>query len=150
MTASAKKTFGGELWAAEVGDPLVKVAESLSIALPVMTRAATNVTTHDGGQAQEFSPEGTYDPGELNLTGHYIAGSTDDDLFMLSVTTGALLEFKGVAKAASGTEDLEGVAFVTSYGPNAFEVNGVQMFSVTLKVTGEVDQSPTPTPTPTP
>ena len=143
MTANAKNSFGGELWLCPAGGTLVKIAESVSIALPVMTRGTQDATTHDGGQAREFISEGTYDPGEINLTGHYIAGSTNDDALLTAITTGALQDFKGVAKAATGTEDLEGAAIVTSYGPNAFELDGKQMFTLSLKVTGAITQAPT-------
>lgn len=140
----AKKTFGTVLKLADSGSAVAAVAELFSIKMPGLTRGTVDATTHDSpGGAMEYIPEGVYDAGEIQCQGHYVAGSTADDLLIAALVSGTVQDFEIVAKSAAGTETISGSAIVTAYEPDGMEVQGKQTFSATLKVTGALTQAPT-------
>ncbi|WP_411340311.1 phage tail tube protein [Sphingopyxis sp. J-6] len=144
MTVAAKTSFGAELWMAVSGGSLAKVAELKSLTPPKHSRGTIDVTTHDSpAGAREFITEGVYDTGEVSGSIHYIAGSAGDDAMLTAVTGGAKHDFKVVLKSAADTEDLEFEGFVTEYGPDDQPVEGVQMASFTVKVSGAIAQAAT-------
>lgn len=141
MTAAAKNSFGAKFYMAADGiTPLVLVAELLTIAPPQLERGMQDATTHDGGQAEEFIPEGVYNAGEVSGSMHYIAGSAGDDAMLAALTGGGLMDCKVVLKAATGTEDLTFSGYVSSYGPDEMEIKGKQVASFTVKLTGAITQ----------
>lgn len=145
MTAAAKDTFGTVLKLVATGGSLATVAELTSITPPALTRGTIDATTHDGAsEAMEFIADGVYDPGEISIEGHLVAGSTADDLFITAVTGGGVYDFEIVIKAATGTESMEGTCLITAYTPGDMPVSGgKQTFSATMKVTGAITQAPT-------
>lgn len=145
MTASARATFGAVLKLADTGGTVATVAELTSITAPSRSRDTLDATTHDGAsQAMEFIADGVYDAGEIQCSGHLIAGSTEDDLFIAALEAGTLQDFEILVKAASGTETVSGSAYITSYTPDEMPVAGAkQTFSATLKVTGALTQATT-------
>lgn len=145
MTAIAKDTFGAVLKLAATGGSPAVVAELTNIQAPALTRATIDATTHDGAtEAKEFIPDGVYDAGEINVSGHLIAGSTADDLFISALTAGTVQDFEILVKASTGTETISGSAIVTAYTPDDMPVEGgKQNFSATLKVTGALTQAAT-------
>jgi predicted secreted protein len=141
MTTAAKISFGSELWMGPSGGTLVKIAELLSVTPPRISRDTIDATTHDSaGGAMEVIAAGVYDPGDISGSVNYIAGSAGDDAMIAAVTDGVLRDFKIVAKAASGTEDLMFSGFVTEYGVDDLPVDGKQTASFTAKVSGEITQ----------
>ena len=144
MTKKAKTSFGVELWLAPATSPLVKVAEMLTVTPPTQSRETIDVTTHDSpAGAMEFIVEEIFDTGEISFQVHYIAGSDGDDAILTALTSGAEQDWKIVLKSESGTEDLEGAGFVTSYGPSDMPVNGKQAADCTIKVSGPISQAAT-------
>lgn len=144
MTTAAKTNFGAELWMGPAGGTLVKVAELVTVNPPKRTRGTIDATTHDSpAGAMEFLTEGIYDPGDVTGQVNYIAGSAGDDAFILAVTDGVIRDFKIVVKSAADTEDMEFSGFVTSYGPDEMPVNGKQVASFAVKVSGPITQAPT-------
>lgn len=143
MTTLAKTAFGAALFMApDTITPLVKIAELNSITPATKERGTIDVTTHDSAsQAREFIAEGIYDPGEIEISGHLIAGSAADTAFNTALNTGAKQDLKLVFKAATGTHDIICEGFVTSYSPADLTVDGKQEFSATLKVTGATTQA---------
>lgn len=142
MTVAAKTSFGAELWMVAAGGTLAKVAEVKSLNPPKLTRATIDVTTHDSPLgAREFITEGIYDPGEVSGSINYIAGSAGDDVMLAAMTSGALYDFKVVLKSAADTEDMEFSGFLTEYGPDAQETEGVQTASFSIKVSGAITQA---------
>jgi hypothetical protein len=143
MTTSAKTNFGAAIWMAADGvTPLVKVAELINVTPPTRSREMIDATTHDSASAaQEFIAEGIYDPGEVTGQINYIAGSAGDDAFITAVTGGGLHDFKIVAKASTGTEDITFSGYVTSYGVDDLPTNGKQTASFTIKVSGAISQA---------
>lgn len=139
MTASAKNTFGAVLKLDDTGGTPAEIAELNSITAPSLSRGTIDVTTHDGGQAMEFIPDGVYDPGSIEIEGNLIASSTEDDLFQAALTSGTVQDFEILIKAASGTDTWSGSAIVTSYSPGPMPVQGAkQTFTASLKVTGAI------------
>lgn len=146
MTTAAKTSFGIELHMANSGSSLAKIAELKTLNPPRQSRGTIDATTHDSSAgAREFLVEGVYDTGEVSGTMHYIAGSTGDDAMLAALTSGTKQDVKIVMKAASGTEDLTFAGFVTEYGPDDQPIEGVQMASFTIKVTGAITQAATET-----
>lgn len=144
MTTNAKTSRGAELWMAASGGTLIKVAELLTVEPPNRSRATIDATTHDSPDgAIEVIAEGIYDPGEVNATLHYIAGSATDDALVAAMTGGAKQDVKIVAKAATGTEDLEFSGYLTNYGPDPLGTTGKQTAKLSLKVSGPIAQSAT-------
>lgn len=144
MTTSAKDTFGAQFKMADSGSTPAVVAELTGIGIPGRTRGVIDVTTHDGAsEAMEYIAEGVYDLTEFTVQGHYIAGSTEDDLFAAAIEGGVKQDCVIVVKAASGTEDLDFAGFVTAYSPDELSVNGKQTFSATIKPTGPATQAAT-------
>lgn len=144
MTTAAKTSFGAVLKLADTGGTPAEVAELFSISLPGIDRGTVDVTTHDGASAaREYISDGVYDAGEIQCQGHYIAGSTEDDLFIAALTGGVVQDFEILVKAATGTETISGSAIVTAYAPDNEEIEGKQTFSATLKVTGALTQAAT-------
>lgn len=143
MTDLAKTSKGIVLKLADTGGTPASVGELLSVTLPGLQRNTIDVSTHDGGAAMEFIADGVYDAGEIQIQGHYIAGSTADDLFIAALTSGTVQDFIVQPKAASSTEDISGSAIVTAYAPDGMEVEGKQTYSATLKVTGALTQAAT-------
>lgn len=143
MTMLARTSLGARLLMAPDGiTPLVAIAELTSISPPVPERGTIEVTSHDSpGQAKQFIADGTYDPGEIQIEGFYIAGTVNDTALKLAAENGARQDFRIVVKAATGTFDMIGECIVTSYGAGTVEIEGVQTFSATLKVTGAVTQA---------
>lgn len=139
---NAKNTFGNTLWLAAAGGTLVKVAGSVTIEPPILSREMQDATTHDSVEGfQEVIPDGTIDPGNIKGEMDYVAGSPGD-VSMLAALVGGLQVFKIVLKSATGTEDLEGSCYLMSYGPLAQPVKGIQRASFELKVTGKSTQVP--------
>lgn len=144
MTTLAKTSKGIVLKMAVSGGAVAAIAELFSISPPVIERASIDATTHDSaGDAMEFISEGVYDPGEIQIQGHYVAGSAGDDLLVAALTGGGGHDYEIVVKAATGTETLSGACIVTSYGPDGMEVQGKQTFSATLKLSGAITQAAT-------
>jgi hypothetical protein len=145
MTTAAKKTFGTKVFIDPApAAPTTPVGELLEAALPKGAREVMDVTTHDSpGGAEEYMPEGTYDPGQLEITGHYIARSPLDVALRLAFTSAALQNIKCQPKTATGTEDQTFSGFVIAYGPDAMPVKGKQTFTATIKVTGPVTSAVT-------
>lgn len=142
MTTAAKTNFGAELWMGASGGSLTKVAELVTLNPPKQTRGTIDATSHDSpAGAMEFLTEGVYDPGEVTGQVNYIAGSTGDDAFIAAVTDGVIRDFKIVVKSASDTEDMEFSGFLTSYGPDEMPVNGKQVASFAVKVSGPITQA---------
>jgi predicted secreted protein len=137
------KTSFGAVFKLHNGSTLTTVSEVFSVSPPQQSRATIETTAHDtAGGAKTYIGDGTYDPGEITIQGNYVAGSASDDLMLDALADGDVRAFEIVAKAASGTEDIEGSCIVTSYGPDGFEVDGKQTFSATLKVSGALTQGP--------
>lgn len=144
MTTAAKTSFGAALKLAVSPGAVATVAELFSIEPGQRTRATIDVTSHDSSDdAMEFIAEGVWDAGEITVQGHYVAGSTFDDLALAAVASGSLMNYELIAKAASGTETETGTCYVTAYGPDGFEVQGKQTFSATLKKSGAPTQAAT-------
>lgn len=142
MTTAAKTNFGAELHMGASGGSLTKIAELISVNPPKRTRGTIDVTTHDSpAGAMEFITEGIYDPGEVTGQINYIAGSAGDDSMIAAVTDGVIRDFKMVAKAATGTEELEFSGFVTNYGADEMPVTGKQVASFSIKVSGPITQA---------
>lgn len=149
MTTAAKRSFGIELHFAVSGSPVEKIAEIKTLNPPKRSRSTIDVTTHDSPEgAREFITEGIYDTGEVSGTVHYGVDAGQDDAFIEAAESGDLLDVKIVMKSGAGTEDQEFKGFVTEFGPNGSEVEGVQMADFTIKVSGPIDRGATPTPTP--
>jgi len=138
MTTAAKITFGNKIFiAAAPTAPTTIVAEVLSITPPKQTREMQDATTHDSvAGAEEVIPEGTYNPGEIEVQMHYIAGSTADTAFIAALTSGALQNLKIHAKSAAGFEAMTCSGYVTSYGPDEFPVKGKQAATAMIKISG--------------
>lgn len=142
MTTNAKRSKGAELWLTTSGGTLAKVAELLSVDPPNRTRAMIDATTHDSPDgAMEVIAEGIYDPGDVNATMHYIAGSATDLALIAAITSGDLQDVKIVAKSAADTDDIEFSGYVTAYGPDSFGTTGKQTAKVTIKVSGPITQA---------
>jgi len=140
-----KTAFGVIFKMADSGSSPVAVANCSSVQLPSRSRATVESTTHDNpNQAKTFVADGTYDPGEITIQGHYVAGSSGDDAFIAALTSGTVQDWEALPKADSGTETQSGSAIVTDYGPDGMEIDGLQTFSATLKVTGAIAQDATP------
>jgi hypothetical protein len=144
MTAAAKNSFGASLWFAADGvTPLVKLADVDSIKPATIERGMIDVTTHDSpSNAREYIPEGVYEPGEIEVQGNLVAGSTGEDALRAGVTGGGKLDAKLVLKAASGTEDETCECYAMSYSRGELTIDGKQRFSSVLKVTGPATQGP--------
>lgn len=142
MTTAAKITFGTELHMGPSGGALVKVAELLTVNPPKRSRDTIDVTTHDSpAGAMEFIAAGVYDPGEVSGQINYVAGNAGDDAFVAAIADGTLRDFKIVAKAATGTENLTFAGFVTEYGVDDMPVDGKQTASFSIKVSGPIAQA---------
>ena len=139
----AKDSFGNTLFACLDGGSLAEIANLIEFDPPRSSRGMQDVTEiNQASQAQEFSPEGTYNPGKLTGRLHYLAGSVADDFF-LSVESGGLCDFKVQVKAASGTEDIICSGYVEDYGPDGQTHNGKQTAGFSVQVTGSKTQAPT-------
>lgn len=151
MTTAAKRSFGIELWFAPEGETVVKIAELKTLNPPKRSRGTIDVTTHDSPEgAMEFITEGLYNTGEVSGTVHYGVDADQDEAFIDAVESGDLLDIKIVMKSETGTEDQEFQGFMTEFGPNGQEVEGVQMADFGIKVSGGITNSPSPAPSPTP
>ena len=140
MTTAAKTAFGAELWLAPTGQPLVKVAELLTLNPPKITRETIDATTHDSpAGAQEIIAEGTYKPGNITAQVNYVMGSLSD-LALLAAAVGGLQDFRIVAKAAVGTDDMTGSGYVIDYGVDDLPTRGKQTASFGIEVSGPVIQ----------
>jgi hypothetical protein len=140
MTVAAKINFQNKVYM----DPAptaaaTLVAELRSVTPPTATRGTTDATTHDSAAgAMEFIADGVYDPGDMNMSVNYIAGSTGDLALTTAVTTGTLQNIKIHVKTAAGYQAKTFSGIVTSYGPDDMPVTGIQTASVTIKVSGPV------------
>lgn len=138
MTTAAKSNFGNKIYM----DPAPSAAttligELLSVTLAPQSRAMIDVTTHDSpAGAQEFIPEGTYDPGEITFEMHLIGGSTADQAIITAMTSAALQNVKVHLKKSTGYQARAMQAYVASYVPAANPTTGKQTTTVTLRVTG--------------
>jgi hypothetical protein len=140
MTGAARKGFANEFWFGPVGGTLVKIAELDKIDPPNDKRGTTNVTTHDSvGGAEEFMSEGTYDPGDMSISGMFISGSAGDLALAAALGTGDPMGFKIVERgAAAALRDRSGACLVTDYGPDTYDLKNPQRFQCKFKVTGPV------------
>ena len=144
MTTAAKTNFGAVLKLADSGGTPAAIAELTSVGVPGISVNLLDATSHDStGGAREFIAEDVYDTGEIAIEGHYIAGSTEDDLFIAAATGAVKQDFELLVKASSGTETISGSCFVQNYEPGELTIEGKQMFSATLKVTGQLTQAAT-------
>lgn len=146
MTTAAKTTFGNKVFMNPAPTAATTpVAELIDFDPPKPSRGTIDVTTHDSAAgAEEVIVEGTYDPGELNLTVNYIARSAGDLAMTLAFTSAALQNVKVQVKATAGTEDWTFQGFVTTYGPDSQPVKGKQTASLTIKVSGAITKAVTP------
>lgn len=145
MTTAAKKTFGTKVFIDPApAAPTTLIGELLEAALPKGSRETIDATTHDSpGGAEEYIVEGTYDPGQLEVTGHYIARSPTDIALRSAFTSGALQNVKCQPKTATGTEDQTFSGYVIAYGPDPMPVKGKQTFTATIKITGAITSAET-------
>lgn len=142
MTDQAKNSFGAELWMGPTGGTLIKIAELTSVTPPKRTRGTQDVTTHDSpGGAQQFIGSGVYDPGTFGGAGNYLASSASDALLVAAITDGVTRDFKYVVKGASDTDDAAFSGILTEYGVDELPVDGVQTFTFSGKVSGEITQA---------
>lgn len=144
MTAPAARTaLGATISMGPHGGSLTALAEVLSITPNQISRETIPASTLSTSGGMEYIAAGLYDAGEIQVSMHYIAGSTTDDALIAAVTDGALRDFEIVVKAATGTEDLARSGYVTSYGPDGLEIDGKQTATVTIKLSGDVSQAAT-------
>lgn len=140
MTAAAKKTFANEFWFGPVAGPLVKIAELDNIEPPQQERGIIEVTTHDSAAgAKEFISEATYDPGEVTIGGVFIANDAGDAAFDAAFADGLPRGWKIVEKGASTNRQRAGTCVLTTpYNPEGYELDGLQRFTATMKVSGAI------------
>lgn len=145
MTTAARTNFGAVLKLADSGGSPAAIAELTSVGIPGRSVNLLDATSHDSSAgAREFIAEDVYDTGEIAIEGHYIAGSTEDDLFIAALEGAVKQDFEILAKkGTSGTETISGSCFVQSYEPAAMDIEGKQTFSAVLKVTGALTQAVT-------
>ena len=142
MTTAALLSKGATFSILPSGGGLVAVAELLTLNPAQFTRALLDVTTHDSsGATSDFITDGTYDPGEISGTVHYIANSTNDTAMNTAMTGGAKQDYSMVVKKAGGTATITGSGYLTKYGPDGLNVQGKQTASFTFKRTGAHTQT---------
>lgn len=141
---SAKPTFGVVLKMGASDPPATTLTNVVSVSPPRRSRDALDATTHSStGGAMEFIPDGVYDPGEMTVTLHYIAGDANDDACIAALAASTAYFFTHTVNAATGTETRDFAGVVTGYGPDELGVKGKQTASMTIKVSGPVDQAAT-------
>lgn len=146
MTVAAKTAFGAKVFM----DPAptaaaTAVAELLSVTPPKQSRDMIDATTHDSpAGAEEVIVEGTYDPGVLQLSMNYIAGSAGDTAMTLAMTGGALQNVRLQVKTAAGLQNWTFSGYVTEYGPDDLPVKGKQTSTMSLKVSGAITKAAAP------
>lgn len=141
---TAKPTFGVVLKMGASDPPSTTLSNVTSVSPPRRIRDAVDITTHgSSGGAMEFMPDGVYDPGEMTVSLNYIAGDTNDDACIAALAASTAYYFSHTVNAASGSETRDFMGVVTSYGPDELGVKGKQSASMTIKVSGPVDQAAT-------
>ena len=141
---SAKPTFGTTLKMGVDKASATAIEKTVTIAPPKSTREAQDATTHgspDG--AQEFIPDGTFNPGTLTGTINYVAGDADDDLFIAAFAATEPHYFEFTANAAAGTETFECFGVMTEYGPDELPTSGKQTASFSIQISGKPAQDAT-------
>lgn len=142
--ADGKPTFGVILKLGTASGSLTALTKRVTVTPPQRTREALDVTDHGSpGGAQEFLPDGTYNPGTLDVEMHYIAGDADDDLCNQMFAAGTCY-VSWTANAATGTETFgPAEAVVLSYGESPKPTSGKQMATLSLQISGVVAQAAT-------
>lgn len=140
----AKPTFGVTFKMGASSPPSTTISSVIAVSPPKMAQAAIDVTEHDSaGGAQQYMPDGVYDPGQIEVTMHYVAGSADDDACIAAFASTDPYYFSWTANAASGTETFTAQGVVTSYGPDALPVSGKQTATLAIQLSGAVTQAAT-------
>lgn len=141
---SAKPTFGVVLKMGASDPPGTTLTNVTSVSPPRRSRDALDATHHGStGGAMEFIPDGVYDPGEMTVTMNYIAGDANDEACIAALAASTAYYFSHTVNAASGSETRDFMGVVTSYGPEELSVKGKQTATMTIKVSGPVDQAAT-------
>lgn len=136
-----KASFAAELHVFD-GTALVKVAELLSVTAPERTRGTFETTAHDTtGGAKTFEGEALIDPGEISAQIHWVLGNTADVALAAWMAAGDVRAWRVVGKKASGTGQFNGSGILTSYAPDAMEIEGKQTATLTIKCSGPITQS---------
>ena len=135
----AKTTFGTKFWFGNDPQNLTLFPNMVSISPPTITRNALDVTTHASPQgAQEFIPDGVYDPGELTVTWNGVVSDAMDDMIRAAWLNPSPYSFKWSSKAAAGEATFgPAVGVITSYDPTgALGTSGKQVGTLTVKLSG--------------
>lgn len=139
--ANAKTALGATFKAVASGGSVAAIAEMLKIDPPKLTRGVIEASDLATTGGKEYIHEGLYDIGEVSGMAHWILGSTADDLFLSGIQTGGLYDFELVAKAATGTEDMNWSGLFTEFGGDTLEIDGKQTCSFTAKGSGDYTQA---------
>jgi hypothetical protein len=142
--ADGKPTFGTILKLGLTNPPTTTLGKRVSIGPPKRTREAVDVTDHDSPQgAQEFIPDGVFNPGTVEIEMNYVAGDADDDLCNAMFAAGTCF-ISWTSNAATATETFgPAVLVITSYGENPKGTSGKQTATLTGQISGVVAQAPT-------
>lgn len=139
---SAKPNFGVVFKMGSTATPSTTLTNVFEVGPPKTTREAVDVTDHGSpGGVQEFMADGVYDPGEVAISMHYIAGDANDDACLAALAATGDYYFQWTANATSGQESFTGKGVVISYGPDPKPVKGKQTATMTIKRSGPITQA---------
>lgn len=140
----AKKAFGVVLKMGASPEAMTALTKVVTVSPPKRSREAVDATTHGSADgAQEYIPDGTYNPGQVELTMNYVAGDSDDDACNTAFAAGTYY-ISWTANAATGTETFgPAKVVVLGYGPNELPTTGKQTATLTAQISGTVAQAAT-------
>jgi hypothetical protein len=145
---AAVAAFGAELW---LGDPLVKIANVLSVSPPGKTRETIDASDHDSPDGMaEYVASGIVRLSPITITIHRFPGSAAEDILHDALDSGEQIGFEVREKRANGIAAAKwatrGDCFVVGYEPGTSEVEGKLTDTLTLQPTGALVREEVTTP----